>query len=73
MMDLLVDSIVTCQVSARHMRLKCMTFIVDGFDSSNEVHMVSWHEHYDTKGCISNKIFTTVDIFFCNFRMSYPR
>ena len=38
--DLMVDSIVTCQVSARHMRLKCMTFIVEGFDSSNEAHMV---------------------------------
>jgi ribosomal RNA-processing protein 12 len=39
MIDLLVDSIVTCQVSARHMRLKCMTCIVDGFDSSNSAHM----------------------------------
>jgi len=39
MIDLLVDSIVTCQVSARHMRLKCVTFIVEGFDSSNESHM----------------------------------
>lgn len=40
MMDLMVDSIVTCQVSARHMRLKCMALIVEGFDSSNEAHMV---------------------------------
>jgi ribosomal RNA-processing protein 12 len=39
MTDLLVDSIVTCQVSARHMRLKCMTYIVQGFDSSNQAHM----------------------------------
>ena len=34
-----MDSIVTCQVSARHMRLKCMTCIVAGFDSDNEAHM----------------------------------
>lgn len=39
MTDLMVDSIVTCQVSARHMRLKCMTYIVQGFDSSNQAHM----------------------------------
>ena len=39
MTDLMVDSIVTCQVSARHMRLKCMTHIVEGFDSDNKTHM----------------------------------
>ena len=39
MIDVLVDSIVTCQVSARHMRLKCMTHIVEGFDSTNTNHM----------------------------------
>ena len=39
MTDLMVDSIVTCQVSARHMRLKCMNYIVQGFDSSNQTHM----------------------------------
>ena len=39
MTDLMVDSIVTCQVSARHMRLKCMTHIVEGFDSDNKAHM----------------------------------
>jgi ribosomal RNA-processing protein 12 len=39
MTDLMVDSIVTCQVSARHMRLKCMTYIAKGFDSSNQAHM----------------------------------
>lgn len=39
MTDLMVDSIVTCQVSARHMRLKCMTYIVKGFDSENQTHM----------------------------------
>jgi len=39
MTDLLVDSIVTCQVSARHMRLKCMGCIVSGFDSENATHM----------------------------------
>jgi len=40
MVELMVDSIVTCQVSARNMRLKCMKFIVEGMDSSNEEHMV---------------------------------
>jgi ribosomal RNA-processing protein 12 len=39
MMDLVVDSTVTCQVSARNMRLKCMTHIVHGFDSNNHSHM----------------------------------
>lgn len=39
MTDLMVDSIVTCQVSARHMRIKCMTHIVEGFDSANQAHM----------------------------------
>lgn len=39
MMDLVVDSIVTCQVSARNMRLKCMTHIVQGFNSKNISHM----------------------------------
>jgi ribosomal RNA-processing protein 12 len=40
LMDLMVESIVTAQVSARHMRLKCMALIVSGFDSSNDAHMV---------------------------------
>jgi ribosomal RNA-processing protein 12 len=40
LIDLMVESIVTAQVSARHMRLKCMTLIVSGFDSSNQSHMV---------------------------------
>ena len=39
MTDLVVDSIVTCQVSARNMRIKCMTHIVQGFDSNNQTHM----------------------------------
>ena len=39
MIDLMVESLVTCQVSARHMRLKCMTHIVEGFDSTNVDHM----------------------------------
>mmetsp|Transcript_6037 Transcript_6037/g.8557 ORF Transcript_6037/g.8557 Transcript_6037/m.8557 type:complete len:1336 (-) Transcript_6037:89-4096(-) len=37
--DLLVGSIMTCQVSARHMRLKCMTVIVKGFSNSNKQQM----------------------------------
>jgi ribosomal RNA-processing protein 12 len=38
---LLLDSITTSQVSARHMRLKCMRLIVEGFDGGNEDHAVS--------------------------------
>lgn len=38
---LLVDSIMTCQVSARHMRVKCMTAIVKGMDPTNKSHLVS--------------------------------
>jgi ribosomal RNA-processing protein 12 len=37
--ELLVGSIMTCQVSARHMRLKCMAMIVTGFDASNKQQM----------------------------------
>jgi len=37
--ELLVGSIMTCQVSARHMRLKCMTVIVKGFSCSNKQQM----------------------------------
>lgn len=40
LIDLMVESIVTAQVSARNMRLKCITVIVGGLDSSNEEHMV---------------------------------
>lgn len=38
---LLLDSIMTSQVSARHMRLKCMVLIVEGFDGENTDHAVS--------------------------------
>ena len=38
--ELLTSSIITSQISARHMRLKCLNNIVDGFDSSNKAHMV---------------------------------
>jgi hypothetical protein len=37
--ELLVGSIMTCQVSARHMRLKCMALIVDQFNPENKQHM----------------------------------
>ena len=37
--DLIIGSIMTCQVSSRHMRLKCMLFVVKAFDSTNEQHM----------------------------------
>ena len=39
--ELLTGSIFTSQISARHMRLKCLNHIVDGFDPSNKVHKVS--------------------------------
>jgi hypothetical protein len=38
---LLLDSIMTSQVSARHMRLKCMALIVEGFDGLSTDHTVS--------------------------------
>lgn len=37
--DLLVGSLMTCQVSARHLRLKCMTMVVTAFASSNKDQM----------------------------------
>jgi ribosomal RNA-processing protein 12 len=37
--ELLVGSIMTCQVSARFMRLKCMSLIVERFDSETKQHM----------------------------------
>jgi len=41
LVELLLDSIMTSQVSARHMRLKCMALIVDGFEDGNAEHDVS--------------------------------
>ena len=39
MTELLTSSIMTCQISARHMRLKCIFMMVSkGFDSSNKAH-----------------------------------
>ena len=43
LIDLLLDSIMTSQVSARHMRLKCMTLIVEGFGGGNTDHNVSYN------------------------------
>jgi ribosomal RNA-processing protein 12 len=37
--ELLIGSLMTCQVSARHLRLKCMTMVVAGFSSSNKEQM----------------------------------
>jgi len=37
--DLMIGSTMVLQVSARHMRLKCIKFVVEGFDSNNEAHM----------------------------------
>lgn len=41
LIELLLDSIMTSQVSARHMRLKCMALIVEGFEDGNAEHNVS--------------------------------
>lgn len=41
LIELLLDSIMTSQVSARHMRLKCMTLIVEGFEDGSAEHSVS--------------------------------
>lgn len=37
--DFMIGSTMVLQVSARHMRLKCIKFVVDGFDNNNEAHM----------------------------------
>ncbi len=37
--DLMVGATMVLQVSARHMRLKCIKFVVNGFDSDNKTHM----------------------------------
>ena len=37
--DLMVGATMVLQVSARHMRLKCINFIVAGFESNNETQM----------------------------------
>ena len=37
--DLMIGATMVLQVSARHMRLKCIKFVVDGFDSNNKAHM----------------------------------
>ena len=39
LIELLVGSLMTCQISARHMRLKCMALTVEGFNPSNKKHM----------------------------------
>lgn len=40
---LLAGTIMTSQISARYMRLKCLNSIVDGFDDSNTEQLVSQH------------------------------
>ena len=37
--DLLIGSSISLQVSARHMRLKCIKLIVEGLDNQNKTHM----------------------------------
>lgn len=37
--DLMVGATMVLQVSARHMRLKCINFMVEGFDSTDETQM----------------------------------
>jgi ribosomal RNA-processing protein 12 len=38
--DLLTGTIMTSQIAARHMRLKCMNIIVDGFNETNSDNLV---------------------------------
>ena len=40
MCELLTASIMTSQISSRYMRLKCLSSIVESFQSSNALHMV---------------------------------
>lgn len=40
--SLLTHTIMTSQVSARHMRLKCMCAVVDGFNDNCSDQLVSW-------------------------------
>ena len=47
LIELLLDSIMTSQVSARHMRLKCMALIVEGFEDGNDEHNVSSYPCFD--------------------------
>lgn len=37
--DLMIGSTIVLQVSARHMRLKCIKFVAEGFDSNNKAQM----------------------------------
>jgi len=39
--DLLIGATMVLQVSARHMRLRCIKFVVDGFDRSNDAQMIT--------------------------------
>jgi hypothetical protein len=43
--DLLTGTVVTSQVAARHMRLKCMNIIVDGFKESGPADTVRFCDH----------------------------
>jgi ribosomal RNA-processing protein 12 len=63
--ELLTSSIITSQISARHMRLKCLNNIVDGFDSSNKAHMVrEIHSAYWMSECCAFETDMCIAFFF---------
>jgi len=43
--SLLTSTSTTSQVAARHVRLKCMNIIVDGFDKTNSAHLVRYRPY----------------------------
>lgn len=42
--DLMVGSLMTCQIAARSLRLQCLEYVVNGMNSDNPKHMVSLSE-----------------------------
>ena len=68
--ELLTSSIFTSQIAARHMRLKCLNNIVDGFDPSNKNHMVR------TADSLVHNVVRTGPLnivrYACPYRKQYP-
>lgn len=58
LLTLLAGTIMTSQVSARHMRLKCMNILVDGIESTNSTKMVRYlqmNRNAIFTNCLSNQ------------------
>jgi hypothetical protein len=58
--DLLTGTVVTSQVAARHMRLKCMNIIVDGFKESGPADTVRFCEHWLPFASSSIETYTSI-------------